>query len=82
MRLSPTPLPLDNAMSELGLDVTTEFQKPDQDEYGNKLVYLGYRKEDYFCPEGYVLDIYGYCRSVKKIQNIQNSRIPELKCCH
>ena len=49
---------------EPGLDVTTEFQKPDQDEYGNKLVYYGYRKEDYFCPEGYVLDIYGYCRYV------------------
>ena len=47
---------------EPGLETTTEFDKPDLDEYGNKLVYLGYRKEDYFCPEGYVLDIYGYCR--------------------
>ena len=65
MHLYPYP-PSNKAMSELGLDVTTEFQKPDLDEYGNKLVYLGYRKEDYFCPEGYVLDIYGYCRSVKK----------------
>merc|ERR1719400_2090655 len=36
-------------------------EEPNVDEYGNKLVYLGYRKEDYFCPEGYVLDIYGYC---------------------
>ena len=33
-------------------------------EYGNKLVYLGYRKEDHFCPEGWVLDIYGYCRAI------------------
>ena len=49
---------------EPGQEVTTEFQKPDQDEYGNKLVYYGYRKEDYFCPDGYVLDIYGYCRYV------------------
>ena len=51
---------------EPGLEETTTpaFEKPDQDEYGNKLVYLGYRKEDYFCPEGYVLDIYGYCRYV------------------
>ena len=39
-------------------------EEPNVDEYGNKLVYLGYRKEDYFCPEGYVLDIYGYCRYI------------------
>merc|ERR1740122_573583 len=39
-------------------------EEPNVDEYGNKLVYLGYRKEDYFCPEGYVLDIYGYCRAI------------------
>lgn len=51
-----------SATVEPGMDITTEFKKPDQDEYGNKLVYYGYRKEDYFCPEGYVLDIYGYCR--------------------
>ena len=50
--------------TEPGLfETTTEpFESPDLDQYGNKLVYLGYRKEDYFCPEGYVLDIYGYCR--------------------
>ena len=49
---------------EPGLDVTTEasFSQPEAGEYGNKLVHLGYRKEDYFCPEGQVLDIYGYCR--------------------
>ena len=51
-----------SATVEPGMDITTEFKKPDQDEYGNKLVYYGYRKEDYFCPDGYVLDIYGYCR--------------------
>ena len=53
---------------EPGLESTTVAAFPEQpnlDEYGNKLVYLGYRKEDYFCPEGYVLDIYGYCRDVK-----------------
>ena len=54
-----------SATVEPGMDITTEFKKPDQDEYGNKLVYYGYRKEDYFCPEGYVLDIYGYCRYVR-----------------
>ena len=48
---------------EPGLETTTSaFEKPDLDQYGNKLVYYGYRKEDYYCPEGYVLDIYGYCR--------------------
>ena len=53
---------------EPGLGATTEFQKPEAgDEYGNKLVYLGYRKEDYFCPEGQVLDIYGYCRQVQRL---------------
>ncbi len=31
-------------------------------EYGNKLVYLGYRREDNGCPQGQVLDVYGYCR--------------------
>ena len=48
-------------------DSTTPASLPEEpkvDEYGNKLVYLGYRKEDYFCPEGYVLDIYGYCRYI------------------
>jgi hypothetical protein len=48
-------------------DSTTPASLPEEpkvDEYGNKLVYLGYRKEDYFCPEGYVLDIYGYCRAI------------------
>jgi len=47
-------------------DATTPaaYEEPNLDEYGNKLVYLGYRKEDYFCPEGYVLDIYGYCRAI------------------
>lgn len=48
-------------------DNTTPVSLPEEpkvDEYGNKLVYLGYRKEDYFCPEGYVLDIYGYCRAI------------------
>ena len=52
---------------EPGLEEATtpaSFEKPNEGEYGNKLVYLGYRKEDYYCPEGYVLDIYGYCRYV------------------
>jgi len=31
-------------------------------EYGNLLPYLGYREEDRSCPEGWVMDIYGYCR--------------------
>ena len=32
-------------------------------EYGNLLhPYLEYRKEDRECPEGWVMDIYGYCR--------------------
>lgn len=59
-----TPSPIDlSKTTEPGLETTTAaFAKPDGDEYGNKLVYLGYRKEDYYCPEGYVLDIYGYCR--------------------
>ena len=34
----------------------------DDQEYGNLLHYLGYRKEDRSCPEGWVMDIYGYCR--------------------
>ena len=46
---------------EPGLETTT-VALPDAGEYGNKLVHLGYRKEDYFCPEGQVLDVYGYCR--------------------
>ena len=32
------------------------------EEKGNLLHYLGYRKEDRSCPEGWVMDIYGYCR--------------------
>lgn len=31
-------------------------------EYGNLLPYLEYREEDRSCPEGWVMDIYGYCR--------------------
>lgn len=51
---------------EPGLEMTSEAADTDDSgEYGNKLVYYGYRKEDYYCPEGYVLDIYGYCRYVK-----------------
>lgn len=61
-RQTTTPMIDLSKTVEPGLETTTEFDKPDLDEYGNKLVYLGYRKEDYFCPEGYVLDIYGYCR--------------------
>jgi len=34
----------------------------DEEEKGNLLHYLGYRKEDRSCPEGWVMDIYGYCR--------------------
>ena len=51
---------------EPGLDETTQasFTQPEAGDYGNKLVYLGYRKEDHFCPEGQVLDVYGYCREV------------------
>ena len=67
-RLQPTTTTMMDLSKtvEPGLETTTEaaFQQPNLDEYGNKLVYLGYRKEDYFCPEGYVLDIYGYCRDV------------------
>jgi hypothetical protein len=33
-----------------------------EEEKGNLLVYLDYRKEDRSCPDGQVLDIYGYCR--------------------
>ena len=34
----------------------------DEGEYGNLIHYLGHRKEDRSCPEGWVMDIYGYCR--------------------
>lgn len=34
------------------------------EEKGNLLVYLDYRKEDRSCPDGQVLDIYGYCRLI------------------
>ena len=34
----------------------------DEGEYGNLIHHLGYRKEDRSCPEGWVMDIYGYCR--------------------
>ena len=34
----------------------------DEQEYGNLLPYLGYREEDRSCPEGWVMDVYGYCR--------------------
>ena len=37
----------------------------DGGEYGNLLPYLGYRKEDRACPQGWVMDIYGYCRYEK-----------------
>ena len=33
-----------------------------EEEKGNLLVHLDYRKEDRSCPDGQVLDIYGYCR--------------------
>ena len=43
------------------------------DQKGNYLVYLGYRREDNSCPDGYVLDIYGYCRcnSWKHLRHLQ-----------
>ena len=34
----------------------------EEGEYGNLIHYLGHRKEDRSCPEGWVMDIYGYCR--------------------
>ncbi len=34
----------------------------EQEQKGNLLVYLDYRREDNSCPEGQVIDIYGYCR--------------------
>jgi hypothetical protein len=34
-----------------------------EEQKGNLLVYLDYRREDNSCPEGQVIDIYGYCRS-------------------
>ena len=39
-----------------------DTQGVDDEEKGNLLHYLGYRKEDRSCPEGWVMDIYGYCR--------------------
>merc|ERR1711988_1004052 len=34
------------------------------EECRNKLHYYGYRKEDDRCPEGQVIDIWGYCRGI------------------
>jgi len=34
------------------------------EECRNKLHYLGHPKEDDKCPEGWVIDIYGYCRQI------------------
>ncbi|XP_040583367.1 uncharacterized protein [Lepeophtheirus salmonis] len=36
---------------------------------GNLLVHLGHRREDNSCPYGWVMDIYGYCRSIFKEEN-------------
>ena len=53
--------------SQTGLDSQGSGNKGtgnggDDQEYGNLLPYLGYREEDRSCPEGWVMDIYGYCR--------------------
>ena len=43
----------------------SESQGPSTDMYpgtGNLIHSLGHPKEDHHCPEGWLIDVYGYCR--------------------
>jgi len=40
----------------------TTSVSPSDDKGGNLIHYLGHRKEDHQCPEGWLMDVYGYCR--------------------
>ncbi len=52
----------EKSSEEVSSEESSEESNEGNEEYGNYLVHLGYRREDNGCPEGQVLDIYGYCR--------------------